>query len=209
MKRDYVVSMPQPDAAPASRKLAIAFERHDEKHLHGALQYGSPREFRRSMDSATLVRRCVRECTSTQGQFLIGVYMQLTRMCCLPKSLASIRLSTKSFTNSTERIRHIHVTETGAHGGIQTSRCAAGQSRRSGGVAATIDMLSADRVRRATGCTRRLTALVAIGQLMRGFQGKDEIVGDAFALRLKLVVYLSLNRAPQCDQSYNPWRAPR
>ncbi|WP_157655558.1 hypothetical protein [Burkholderia ubonensis] len=33
----------------------IAFEHYNEKHPHSALKYRSPREFRRSMDSATLV----------------------------------------------------------------------------------------------------------------------------------------------------------
>ncbi|WP_153260080.1 integrase core domain-containing protein, partial [Burkholderia cenocepacia] len=37
------------------RNLAIAFEHYNEKHPHSALKYRSPREFRRSMDSATLV----------------------------------------------------------------------------------------------------------------------------------------------------------
>ncbi|VWC52525.1 transposase [Burkholderia lata] len=55
MKRDYVAFMPTPDAATAARNLAIAFEHYYEKHPHSALKYHSPREFRRSMDSATLV----------------------------------------------------------------------------------------------------------------------------------------------------------
>jgi putative transposase len=55
MKRDYVAFMPKPDAATAARNLAIAFEHYNEKHPHSALEYRSPREFRRSMDSATLV----------------------------------------------------------------------------------------------------------------------------------------------------------
>ncbi|MBU9313230.1 IS3-like element ISBcen6 family transposase [Burkholderia multivorans] len=55
MKRDYVAFMPKPDAATAARNLAIAFEHYNEKHPHSALKYRSPREFRRSMDSATLV----------------------------------------------------------------------------------------------------------------------------------------------------------
>ncbi|MPV61426.1 transposase, partial [Burkholderia sp. BE24] len=53
--RDYVAFMPKPDAATAARNLAIAFEHYNEKHPHSALKYRSPREFRRSMDSATLV----------------------------------------------------------------------------------------------------------------------------------------------------------
>lgn len=55
MKRDYVALMPKPDAATAARNLAIAFEHYNEKHPHSALTYRSPREFRRSLDSATLV----------------------------------------------------------------------------------------------------------------------------------------------------------
>jgi putative transposase len=55
MKRDYVAFTPKPDAATAARNLAIAFEHYHEKHLHSALQYRSPRGFRRSMDSATVV----------------------------------------------------------------------------------------------------------------------------------------------------------
>lgn len=55
MKRDYIAFMPKPDAATAARNLAIAFEHYNEKHPHSALKYRSPREFRRSMDSATLV----------------------------------------------------------------------------------------------------------------------------------------------------------
>ncbi len=55
MKRDYVAFMPKPDAATAARNLAIAFEHYNEKHPHSALKYRSPRAFRRSMDSATLV----------------------------------------------------------------------------------------------------------------------------------------------------------
>lgn len=55
MKRDYVAFMPTPDAATAAHNLAIAFEYYNEKHPHSALKYRSPREFLRSMDSATLV----------------------------------------------------------------------------------------------------------------------------------------------------------
>jgi len=54
MKRDYVAFMPTPDAATAARNLAIAFEHYNEKHPHSALKHRSPREFRRSMDSAIL-----------------------------------------------------------------------------------------------------------------------------------------------------------
>lgn len=54
MKRDYAAFMPTPDAATAARNLAIAFEHYNEKHPHSALKHRSPREFRRSMDSAIL-----------------------------------------------------------------------------------------------------------------------------------------------------------
>jgi len=54
MKRDYVAFMLKPDAATAARNLAIAFEHYNEKHPHSALKYRSPREFLRSMESATL-----------------------------------------------------------------------------------------------------------------------------------------------------------
>ncbi len=55
MKRDYVPFMPEPAAATAARNLAIAREHYNEKHPHNALKYRSPREFQRSMDSATVV----------------------------------------------------------------------------------------------------------------------------------------------------------
>lgn len=46
-KRDYVDFMPKPDAPTAISNLAIAFEHYNEYHLHSALRYHSPREFRR------------------------------------------------------------------------------------------------------------------------------------------------------------------
>ncbi|RQN33313.1 IS3 family transposase [Paraburkholderia tropica] len=55
MKRDYVAFMPKPDAATAASNLAIAFEHYNEKHPHSALKYRSPRAFRRTTESATLV----------------------------------------------------------------------------------------------------------------------------------------------------------
>ncbi|AKM04704.1 hypothetical protein ABD05_31055 [Burkholderia pyrrocinia] len=61
MKRDYVAFMPKPDAALAVQNLADAFEHDDEKHPHSALKYRSPREFRRAVDSSTVVRGCVRD----------------------------------------------------------------------------------------------------------------------------------------------------
>ncbi|WP_288845551.1 IS3 family transposase [uncultured Paraburkholderia sp.] len=55
MKRDYVAFMPKPDAATAARNLAVAFEHYNEQHPHSALEYRSPREFRRRTDSSTQV----------------------------------------------------------------------------------------------------------------------------------------------------------
>jgi putative transposase len=55
MKRNEVVFMPEPDAVTAARNLSIAFEHYNEKHRHSALKCRSPRKFRRSMNSATLV----------------------------------------------------------------------------------------------------------------------------------------------------------
>lgn len=51
----YVVFMPKPDAATAVLNLAVAFEHYNEKHSHSALKYRSPREFRRTVDSSTVV----------------------------------------------------------------------------------------------------------------------------------------------------------
>ncbi|SDD81465.1 Integrase core domain-containing protein [Cupriavidus sp. YR651] len=53
MKRDYVAFMPKPDAETAVRNLAIAFEHYNEQHPHSALNYRSPREFRRAMALST------------------------------------------------------------------------------------------------------------------------------------------------------------
>jgi transposase InsO family protein len=47
--------MPKSDAATAVLNLAIAFEHVNEKHPHSALKYRSPREFRRTVDSSTIV----------------------------------------------------------------------------------------------------------------------------------------------------------
>ncbi len=47
IKRDYVAYMPKPDRETALRNLAIAFEHYNEQHPHSALNYRSPREFRR------------------------------------------------------------------------------------------------------------------------------------------------------------------
>ncbi len=55
MKHDYVAFMPKSDAATAARHLAIAFEHYNEHHPHSALEYRSPREFRRRMGSSTQV----------------------------------------------------------------------------------------------------------------------------------------------------------
>jgi len=43
----YVAHMPKPDRETALRNLAIAFEHYNEQHPHSALNYRSPREFRR------------------------------------------------------------------------------------------------------------------------------------------------------------------
>ncbi|WP_222840269.1 IS3 family transposase [Pseudomonas arsenicoxydans] len=47
IKRDYVAHMPKPDRETALRNLAIAFEHYNEQHPHSALNYRSPREFKR------------------------------------------------------------------------------------------------------------------------------------------------------------------
>ncbi|WP_457369489.1 IS3 family transposase [Pseudomonas sp. TE36184] len=47
IKRDYVAHMPKPDRETVLRNLAIAFEHYNEQHPHSALNYRSPREFRR------------------------------------------------------------------------------------------------------------------------------------------------------------------
>ena len=47
IKRDYVAHMPKPDRETALCNLAIAFEHYNEQHPHSALNYRSPREFRR------------------------------------------------------------------------------------------------------------------------------------------------------------------
>ncbi|MCX8565668.1 MAG: putative transposase [Glomeribacter sp. 1016415] len=49
MKRDYIAFMPKPDAITAANNLAIAFEHYNEQHPHSALQYRSPREFRKQI----------------------------------------------------------------------------------------------------------------------------------------------------------------
>ena len=51
-KGDYITHMPKPDAPTAMRNLAKAFEHHNEHHPHSALNYQSPREFRRRMASS-------------------------------------------------------------------------------------------------------------------------------------------------------------
>ena len=47
IKRDYVAQMPKPDRETALRNLAIALEHYNGQHPHSALNYRSPREFRR------------------------------------------------------------------------------------------------------------------------------------------------------------------
>lgn len=53
MKRDYIAFMPKPDAITAVSNLEIAFEHYNEQHPHSALNYRSPREFRRKADLLT------------------------------------------------------------------------------------------------------------------------------------------------------------
>ena len=53
MKRDYIAFMPKPDAPTAMQHLALAFEHYNEHHPHSALNYRSPREFRRRRVSST------------------------------------------------------------------------------------------------------------------------------------------------------------
>jgi len=53
MKRDYIAHMPRPDRLTALRNLAIAFEHYNEEHPHSALNYRSPREFRRMTATST------------------------------------------------------------------------------------------------------------------------------------------------------------
>ncbi|CBW76007.1 Transposase [Mycetohabitans rhizoxinica HKI 454] len=47
--------MPKSDAATAVLTFTIAFEHYNEKHPHSALKYRSPCEFRRTVDSSTVV----------------------------------------------------------------------------------------------------------------------------------------------------------
>lgn len=53
MKRDYIAFMPKPDAPTAMQNLALAFEHYNEHHPHSALNYRSPREFRRQRATST------------------------------------------------------------------------------------------------------------------------------------------------------------
>lgn len=53
IKQDYVAHMPKPDAATALRNPGIALEHYNEHHLHSALKYRSPREFRRLAATST------------------------------------------------------------------------------------------------------------------------------------------------------------
>ena len=47
MKRDHIAHMLRPDRLPALRYLEIAFTHYNEEYPHSALNYRSPREFRR------------------------------------------------------------------------------------------------------------------------------------------------------------------
>lgn len=53
MKRDYIANMPRPDRLTALRNLEIAFQHYNEEHPHSALNYRSPREFRRMTATST------------------------------------------------------------------------------------------------------------------------------------------------------------
>lgn len=46
MKSDYITFMPKPDVRTALINLAAAFKHYNENHLHSALGYLSPREYR-------------------------------------------------------------------------------------------------------------------------------------------------------------------
>ncbi|NID13935.1 IS3 family transposase [Luteibacter yeojuensis] len=52
LKRDYIAHMPKPDAPTAMRHLEEVFEHYNEHHPHSALNYRSPREFRRRVGSS-------------------------------------------------------------------------------------------------------------------------------------------------------------
>ncbi|PNF76404.1 IS3 family transposase [Stutzerimonas degradans] len=52
MKRDYISHMPRPDRLTALRNPEIAFTHYNEEHPHSALNYRSPREFRRTAASS-------------------------------------------------------------------------------------------------------------------------------------------------------------
>ncbi|BBO60306.1 transposase [Mycoavidus sp. B2-EB] len=45
----------KPDAVTAANNLAIAFEHYNEQHPHSALQYRSPREFRKQINLVTQI----------------------------------------------------------------------------------------------------------------------------------------------------------
>lgn len=47
IKRDYLAHVPKPDRETALRTLEFAFEHYNEQHPQSALNYRSPREFRR------------------------------------------------------------------------------------------------------------------------------------------------------------------
>ncbi|WP_198173324.1 IS3 family transposase [Cupriavidus sp. USMAA2-4] len=53
MKHNYVAYMDKSDAPTALSRLAVAFEHYNERHPHKALNYRSPREFRRAVASST------------------------------------------------------------------------------------------------------------------------------------------------------------
>lgn len=53
MKEDYIAFMPKPDVRTALHNLAAAFNHYNENHPHSALEYHSPREYRRQRVSLT------------------------------------------------------------------------------------------------------------------------------------------------------------
>ncbi len=52
MKRGYIAFMPKPDRKTALANLAQTFAHYNEHHPHSALDYRSPRVFRRLADSS-------------------------------------------------------------------------------------------------------------------------------------------------------------
>ncbi|NJD85634.1 hypothetical protein EWM60_11360 [Candidatus Erwinia dacicola] len=53
MERDYISVIPKPNRKVALMNLAVVFEHYNDKHPHSALEYRSPREYRRRRESLT------------------------------------------------------------------------------------------------------------------------------------------------------------